>query len=119
MHWDDYASVVGDTRIAQVHAHMSPQPSKVIGGVGVGITAAGPAGRIGSHLPLWSKRRTLAGLRSTLSAKPGTSRACCMCCEGMSPGFCPRAAVPGFSFAMVGRVKVVGGDGIEPPTSCV
>jgi hypothetical protein len=93
MHWDDYASVVGDTRIAQVRAHMSPQPSKVFGGVGVGITAAGPAERFRPHLPPWPRRRTITRARHAQSAQgPGMIRAYLQLLERSNPDVCPRAS---------------------------
>ena len=99
MHWDDYASVVGDTRIAQVRAHMSPQPSKAFGGVGVGITAAGSAGRFRPHLPPWPGRRTIARARHAQSAQvPGMIRAYLQLLERSNPDVCRRAGASGFFF---------------------
>jgi hypothetical protein len=47
MHWDAYASVVGDTRIAlKFPRAYIPWAEQAVGGVGASITAVGAAGSL-------------------------------------------------------------------------
>ena len=66
---------VGEARIAQVRARISPRPSKAVGGVGAGITAVSAAGRFRPHLSPWSRRRTHTEHSTLDRHTPGIGRA--------------------------------------------
>ena len=90
---------VGEARIAQVRARISPRPSKAVGGVGAGITAVGAAGRFRPHLSPCSRRRTHTEHSTLDRHTPGIGRARSPCVvRGMSPGSFHEQWCRGFPF---------------------